>query len=257
MAELLAAAAGVSLQLATTGTAATVTGAMLPPALLAAWRLDQLSFAPRLARAARTVEVAGEELNVDVPTIERMAVRDEATTSLVGRVLAASANAATAQEKIDALGRVMALGLSDGDRVDEALMLARALDDLEAPHVRTLTAVGQVRHVRDDEVFEWHFPSFRPEPWEGDLYSLQQLRDVAGGEQVAPAVIGVLVRHGLLVQSIRRTPNPHGSLTGKPPMDETPVWSITELGTNCLRLLQVPARRPRNWARLVGPPEQP
>jgi hypothetical protein len=116
-------------------------------------------------------------------------------------------------------------------------VLAPVTGRSSVPHVRELAAVCQARHVGDDEVFECNFRSFPPEPCEGDLCSLRELSGVAGGEQVAPAVIGVMVRHGLLVQSVRGTPNPHGRRGGgDPPVEETPVSSITELGTSCLQL---------------------
>lgn len=239
MAELLAAAVGVSLQLATTGTVATVAGAMVPPALMAAWRLDQATFAPRLARAGRTIAVASEELGLAVPEIERLSQRDEATTSLVGRVLAASANAATAREKVDALGRVLAKALGDEDRVDEALMLARALDDLEAPHVRTLAALGFRSSQPDARTGEhWWFARI-PSP-DRD-HTLSAFTHVAGGEHVASAVLGVLTRHGLVRQETRTRPDPqYLGERNAPPLREN-VWGITELGTICLNLLDVPS----------------
>ncbi|MDP9401827.1 MAG: hypothetical protein M3P85_00525, partial [Actinomycetota bacterium] len=144
VAELAVAAVGVGLQLATGDEAGTVVGGIVPPALLLAYRLDVASRERRAARAARTLEVATDDLGVDLPGLERLALRDDGRASLVARVMAASANAVTAQEKVEVLGHVLATGLGADDRLDEALLLAAALDDLEAPHVRTLTSLGEV-----------------------------------------------------------------------------------------------------------------
>lgn len=98
----------------------------------------------RVERAARTLERAADVLNVGLAELERLAARDDARTELLARVLAASAHTATAAAKVEALGQVLADGLQDDARLDEALLLAAALHDLEALHVRVLVAVGHV-----------------------------------------------------------------------------------------------------------------
>jgi hypothetical protein len=129
------------------------------------------------------------------------------------------------------------MGLGDGDRVDEALMLARALDDLEAPHIRTLTALGHVARGGGKGP-RWYY--LRPigignQDHLRDAYQLHELGRVAGGEHVAPAVLGVLTRHGLLAQAVRQRRDP----VDRHVVQEQ-VWSITELGTSCLVLLRAP-----------------
>lgn len=136
--------------------------------------------------------MACEEPGVDVPELERMAVRDAATTSLVGRVLAASANAATAQEKIDALGRVLAAGLSDDDRLDEALVLAAALDDPEAPHVQVLAVIAGQVHWSKGTAAQVRMVS-EGSGWSGD----ELKRRLRYYRLTIEAVLATLERHGL------------------------------------------------------------
>lgn len=79
----------------------------------------------------------------DLKAFEELLDRDQGHAELLARVLQASACAVTAQEKINALGRVLADGLQGPDKLDEALLLAAALNDLERPHVQVLSATAK------------------------------------------------------------------------------------------------------------------
>ncbi len=89
--------------------------------------------------AACTARPAGAITAPDtgLERLEQLAAGDAARLELLARVLEA-AQRSTIPDKVEALGHVLASGLGFGDRVDEALVLAAALHDLEAPHVRVL-----------------------------------------------------------------------------------------------------------------------
>ena len=60
---------------------------------------------------------------------------------LLARVIQAAANGRTA-EKIAALGSLLGRTVQDDTRLDEAFVIAAALDEMEAPHVRLLALVN-------------------------------------------------------------------------------------------------------------------
>lgn len=62
-------------------------------------------------------------------------------SELAQRVLEAASRTATLEEKIDALGGVLAHGMGDDACLDEALLLVAALAECEKPHVRLLAAI--------------------------------------------------------------------------------------------------------------------
>jgi hypothetical protein len=230
--DVALAAVGAGLQLASPGAAGTLAGAVLPPAMLLALRADERARQRRLERAARTLEVAAQELGVGLEEVEQLGLRDEEHTELLMRVLQASACAITAREKVEALGRVLADGLRHDEKFDEALLLAAALGDLEAPHVRTLRGIGQVWRGRGKGL-HWDYREHARE-W----YTTGDMALAAGGSLAAPAVVGVLARHGLVEQATRDRRGING-------VEREQVWSISALGTKCLVLLRVSCPVPR------------
>lgn len=221
LAELLATTAGVGVQLASEGAAGTLAGAALPVAVLAALRLDAKAAAARLTRAARSVEVAAQELGVEVEELERRAGATEEALSLTARVLAASANAVRADDKIKALGKVLALGLDQDTRMDEALLLAAALEDMEAPHVRMLLKFAHVAFRGDERLWmRIGAPTWRAAPWHSD------------DATVAP-LLAALTRHGLLEQMTVDRQGVNG-------VERTIGYDITDLVSQLLVLLEVP-----------------
>lgn len=229
--DVVLAAAGASLEVATGGAAGTVVGAVVPPLLGVALRADAAAQQRRLDRVARTMEVAASELgDVRPARLEELVLQDDARTELLARVLQASACAATAQEKVDALGRVLALGVTDGDRLDEALVLAAALADLEAPHVKVLAHNARYNSRRE----QWHHftRSIRHDQDYTWAWSLRDVEYLAGGSAVAPAVVSVLVRHGLVEQLVQDRKGINGP-------ERHYLYDVTEVGVACLNLLQV------------------
>lgn len=143
--DLALAAVGASLQLASRGAAGVVAGTLVPPLVSLAMRLDERAHARRLEQVNTTLEMAAARAGCadDLKAFEELLDRDQGHAELMARVLQASACAVTAQEKINALGRVLADGLQGPDKLDEALLLAAALNDLERPHVQVLSATAK------------------------------------------------------------------------------------------------------------------
>lgn len=241
LAEAVTAAAGAGLALAAPGAEGALVGAVLPVALMAAYRLDLRAVALRRDRVARTVTRAAEELEVDIGELELRVAATPLGVELAARVFAASANAATARAKVEALGVVLATGLRDDAKFDEAFVLAAALGDLEAPHVRVLAQMAiVVRQTSGD--LSWGDPLPR---FHGGDRTHEDVAAAAGGELVAPAVVAALTRHGLLVAGQDRPDQMHllAGAQGAAPVE--PTYKVSHLGVACLRLLmpEVPPER--------------
>lgn len=155
---------------------------------------------------AQAIDIAYHELP-DGADLEDMILADQARTELFRRVVQA-AGRSTIEEKIPALGRVLARGLPDDDRVDEALLLATALSVMDAPHVQVLGFLGR------------RAPGDRP-PMKEDLVVLFPKHS----RQLLPGLLGTLVTHGLIVEGNPRKPGQ---------MDK---WTVTPLGARCVELL--------------------
>lgn len=111
-----------------------------------AWNAGGLALVRRLSRGSRALEIAADELDVGLDLLCERATADDVRLELLARVLEA-AGRTPLKEKIPALGLVLADGLREGGNVDEAFLLAAALDDLEAPHVRSVAHMTDTAHV--------------------------------------------------------------------------------------------------------------
>jgi hypothetical protein len=151
---------------------------------------------------------------------ERVAGHDE-RVELLARVLEA-AGRSTLEAKVRALGRVLADGLREGELLDEAFMLAAALDELEAAHILVLQFIAAA-HPPSETGDGSKQPATRG--WETDAL-VQELPDIA--VVVEPAV-AVLARHGLLSASGGRNFPGHVGPA---------IYRISPLGTRCLFLLR-------------------
>lgn len=120
---------------------AALLGQLLVPAFQTVWELDTRGHERRLLRGARTVQVATEELGCGLDELHSTVAGSDPRSELFIRVVEASARTVSAAEKVDALGRVLAMGLSDDARFDEAVLIADALRDLEAPHIKLLAEI--------------------------------------------------------------------------------------------------------------------
>ena len=139
---------------------------------------------------------------------------------LFTRVVQAAAHS-NLEEKIAALGLVLAQGLSEDGDFDEAFALAGALADIEAPHILVLekidkTPVPPVEVRRSAEV--------QPIGWESTEIA-EAVPEVAS---VVDNVVAALSRHGLTRDRGRANfPSTVGPA----------IWSITDLGRRCLFLI--------------------
>lgn len=147
--ELVAGAAGGLVGYALGGPAGAATGGALTPAMVTAWNVGGLALVHRLSRGSRALDVAADELDVGLDILTERATADEPRLELLARVLEA-AGRTSLDEKIPALGRVLAGALQEDGDVDEAIVLAGALDDLEAPHVEVLAHVAVAGEVGGD-----------------------------------------------------------------------------------------------------------
>lgn len=100
-------------------------------------------------QVAQALDDAIDETDGGAPEVERLALADPARTELFRRVVQA-AGRSTLEDKIPALGRVLAAGLPDGAAVDQALLLAMALAALEAPHVQILATIADEQPEPDE-----------------------------------------------------------------------------------------------------------
>jgi len=244
--EMLASAAGAGLGYATTGSPeGTMAGAVLAPAAALAWDIDRAARARRLQRAATALIVSAEESGVGIEDLEERSRRDPETAELLARVIQVAADARMA-EKVSALGRLLGRTVINQVKFDEAFLLAAALEDLEAPHVRLLALVNGARET------EWYSSGL------GRVGSLEHFAGAAGGSLVLPALAAALVRHGLIEMAegaagLNRRLQLIAAMeafdSGPPVKDQ---WATTGLGHRCLTLV---LPDPPPWA--IPVPRQP
>jgi len=172
------------------------------------------------AKSTRSIEVAADHMGVGVDIVVERSLAYEDRLELLARVIEASARS-TIPEKVDALGRVLADGLQEDGDTAEALMLARALEVLDGPHVVVLDHLA--RHPEappklvdssNRGMVGWQVPMLR-----------EVLPDLAG---VLDPVVGALSGAGLIMDN---TGVNWASTPGPEP------WVITSTGTRCLFLL--------------------
>lgn len=201
-----------------------VTAGALAPALAAVLRLDSWSHTRRLQRAEHVLQQAADVLG-GVDELERVATRDDAHLELATRVLEAAART-TLPDKIPALARVLATGLQADTKVDEALILAAALSDLEAPHVLVLSTIA----VHPTSPIAATAPSTGAPGWN----STQLATHLPGTKLVLSALVQVLVAHGLIV-NLADHQEPAWADVG-----QQPRYGVSDLGRTCLALLERP-----------------
>lgn len=180
-------------------------------AIAIALRFDRANWQVAVGRAARTLTLAAEKVGSE-ELLEERASADEHRHELTARVLRAAARTPL-EAKLHALAQVLASGIDPDGRVDEALVLVAALDDLEAPHVQVLQLLTQ---DSPDEV-----PERRGFGW-----LIEQTVDALPGYAlVMPAILSTLSRHGLGREL--------GTYGGENRL------AITDLGRRCLDLLSL------------------
>jgi hypothetical protein len=114
---------------------------LVAPVLKMTLALDKDSWERRGQRGARAVAIAANEAGYEWEEFSQRVRSSDARSELCARVLDAAAHTVDLETKVDALGRVLAMGIRDDAKFDEAVMLADALRDLESPHVRVLEVI--------------------------------------------------------------------------------------------------------------------
>lgn len=217
--EVAAGAAGGLIGFAIGGPLGAVIGGAITPAMVTTWRVGNAALAGRIQRGSRALEVAADQTGKSLDALAEAALADAGRLELLARVLEA-AGRTPLPEKVPALGHVLAEGLEPDAVLAEALILAAALDVIEAPHVQVL----------------------------------KQLRDGAEGQQLGVLSANLTVLQPLLVP-ILHTLQAQGLAEDVsvpdvgPSMAEfvspstrrgEPLWRRTALGTRCLALLADP-----------------
>jgi len=160
--------------------------------------------------------------------LERLAelvTADDARLELVARVAEAAARTTWAQ-KIRALGRVLGNGPNGHATLDEAQILAAAIDAIEAPHIQVLVVLRNHAAAQRGDF---------PPPDRGKALTLEDWEiagRLPGHKDVLSALLQVLSGHWLI------EPVQGGfafEQIGKPG-----PWAITSLGRACMTLLEAP-----------------
>lgn len=198
------------------------------PALAALWRGARAADERQWQQAAEATQTAADALDVEPEAVVDQALADPGRTELLRRVVQAAGRSAI-EDKVHALGRVLATGLhDDGARLDEALPLAAALAELDPAHVRLLA------HMADRGMYTDHPAQLGDRPRLG-LHRLGEA--LPGSELVATSVMRTLERHGLADD-----PNPGvmdgGDMSITDPDHIGPGYAVTPLGRRCLDLLR-------------------
>ncbi|MEU3624856.1 hypothetical protein BS329_18075 [Amycolatopsis coloradensis] len=157
-------------------------------------------------------------MDVDLAILVERAAGYDPRFELFGQVWEATARTSM-EDKIQALGQILADGLRSDSHLEEALMLASMVNDLEAPHVVVLKLIAE-QPVPPESM--WSNPG-GPRGWERTHLALA-LPDYNG---LLGGVLAALVRHGAL-----RT---LGDATWDGVVNNH-THGITTLGTRCLQL---------------------
>jgi hypothetical protein len=208
--------------------------APVPPLLLAG--IDRLSVRRTehaLESAGRVVMIAAHEMN---ESPEEVLATAQGPKELLA-VGALNAGAATIrQDKIVALGRVLAEGLTADDEadLDETALTLAALADMEAPHIRVLAWFAQ-----DDLSLDWWVS--RNELTRDSLAQRFPEYGVA-----LDGVLATLIRHGLVAPKEADLASAFEDYS-RMPLDgrrrgtvrnQEPRWTITKFGVSVLRYLR-------------------
>jgi hypothetical protein len=189
-------------------------GASTTAALTIAFSLGSEAIERRRNRMARALETAADIMDVGLDILAERAVGHDARLELLAQVLEA-AGRTPLEAKVRALGRVLAEGLQgEDDSTGEAAVLANALADVEAAHVRVLALLK-------NEPQPLNYPGTHMKGWRPDQLEETMPNDRA----VMPAVLAILQGHGLIANNSEE----QGGWV--------PTWRISSLGLKCLQLL--------------------
>ncbi|WP_406022373.1 hypothetical protein OH802_22810 [Nocardioides sp. NBC_00850] len=176
--------------------------------------------------ATQVIAQAASYADVSPETLLTMAADDPARGRLLDVSLQAGAALAD-EEKIAGLARCLANGIQDAARVDQEVLIVRALTDLDPIHVRVLADMhGRSRSQRDIHRFMM-----------GDV----SVTEFMNADDLSGAVLAVLERHGLVSVNERVTPDRGGIHSRGPEVKIT--YPVTEFGKLCLERLGHPVTR--------------
>ena len=235
-ASVVGAIAGLSVG----GPVGAIAGAAIPPVLVAAVsKFGDRWHQARLATTVEALEIAGELMNVSPDAVLNTAVTEDERL-FAGRLLNA-AGLTVNRDKIRTLGRLLAHGLLGDEAVlDEVTLLADALSDLEAPHIRTLALFNTPTSSYRDAEPSWEYTVHRIRTWTWD--GLNQALPTFG--HGLHNVLSTLERHGLvskLEHDLAKFYKEIGKSlsSGHSPYlrDLEPWWKLTSLGLRLLELL--------------------
>ncbi|SDG82389.1 hypothetical protein [Pseudonocardia oroxyli] len=207
--------------------AVAVAGATAPAMKLSA-RLVKRARSRRKGRRAWALERAAEILDTGIDIFDERTAEDAVRLELLARVLEA-AERTPLDQKVIALARVLADGFRDGGSGHEALVLAAALADLEAPHVIVLRHLAAYP-LPPKELWK---PEASEDPigWE----AWQLARAAPQVEDLLDGLLSVLSGHGL----VRRLGD--STWAGLVAMTQ---YRVTPLGQRCLLLLGQEVSKP-------------
>jgi len=168
-------------------------------------------------RAARSLEHAADLMDVGLDILVERAVGYDARLELLAQILEAAARTSM-EDKIQALGQILADGLRSDSHLDEARLLASMVNDLEAPHVVVLKLIAEHR-VPPESMWS---NSDAPQGWERAHLALA----LPGYVGFLDGVLAALVRHG----AVRTL----GDVTWSNIAND--AHGITTLGIRCLQL---------------------
>ncbi|MCV2489447.1 hypothetical protein OF117_08705 [Geodermatophilus sp. YIM 151500] len=214
--DAIASAATGVLDLATTGTPSAGVAAPLLAALVR-YGLDV-----RSSRGERVLEATAEQVG-GLDRLADLATADEARLELTVRVIEAAMRT-THENKIRALGRVLANGLDGHATVDQSQILTAALDAIEAPHVQVLAVLREQADGHETEV------RYADRAKLLTLTNTEIVDRLPGHRTVLGAVTQVLAGHHLIEPV---SGGVKSELLGGPGR-----WAITDLGRACLARLE-------------------
>jgi hypothetical protein len=176
----------------------------------------------RARRGMRALETAAEQVG-GLDRLADVATADEARLELTARVIEAAMRT-TREQKIRALGRVLANGLDGHATVDQGQILTAALDAIEAPHIQVLAELRNYADSHEEEVNASNRVNLLTLPRGAIAGRLPGHREILG------AVIQVLASHHLI--------EPVGGGLTYEQWGGPDRWAITDLGRACLARLE-------------------
>lgn len=184
-----------------------------------AGRLDDINARARCSRAGETLQLAADQIPGGIEALERLATADDWRNELTARVMRAAATTPL-PEKLPALADVLVRGLQHGAHDPQALVLAGALNDLEAPHIELLKTLANAHLDNPGED-----PNEKRDPLSWSDHEMREA--LPRSADVIPALLAACVRHGLVEQRF-------DAYAGAPS-----GWRMTDVGRTCLDILKI------------------